>query len=315
MFKRNEMTAFGGLTEALQLLTYGRPGHIVDELIAERGTGIMSHPLWPVIRPIAHTVLHYREAIQFADATSQLSGHDSFEYISQILKLQINVDGFERIPRQGAFLLVSNHPTGIADGIAMYDMLKGVRPDMMFFANRDAVRVNPRLNEIIIPVEWREEHKSRLKARETLQLTSKTFKEDKAGILFPSGRIAYWDNDKGKLAEREWKPSVYSMARKYNLPILPVNMSSRNSGLFYFLSKYSAELRDITVFHELLNKKNKIFNFKIGNIIMPDQLGSDMNAATRALEEHTVHGLIEDMDRKFDLRYEHDLSAKYASAF
>lgn len=301
MLKRNEMTVFEGFTEAVRLLTLGRPGHVVDELIAERGSGIMGHPLWPFLRPIAHTILHYRDAIQFADAMNQLSGFDSFDYMSKSLKLDVRVDGSDRIPREGGFLLACNHPTGMADGVAMFDLLKNIRPDMMFFANRDALRINPRFEEIIIPVEWRPAHKSRLKARETLRLTAQTMKQEKATVLFPSGRIAYWNNEIGRLAEREWKPSVYSLARKHNLPILPVNMSSRNSGLFYWLSKYSSELRDITIFHELLNKRGKVFNFKIGNLIMPDELGNDNILATKALEDHAVHGLVDNIDLKFDL--------------
>ncbi len=128
---------------------------------------------------------------------------------------------------------------------------------MMVFANRDAVRVNPRFNEIIIPVEWRDEFKSRDKARETLQLTNRAVQDGKAAVLFPSGRIAFWNE--GKLTERPWKVSAVTLARRYELPVIPVNISARNSGLFYWLSKHSTELRDMTVFHELINKKHHTF--------------------------------------------------------
>lgn len=309
MLKRNEISVMDGFTEAFQLLTYGRPGHVVDDLIADRGQGIMSHPLWPVVRPFFHVIFHYREAVRFADATAPLSGFDAFEFVSETLRLEVTTENKSRIPAEGGFLLACNHPTGIADGIAMFDLLKGVRPDMMFFANRDALRVNPRLVEMIIPVEWREDYKSRLKARETLQLTSQTVKSEKAAVLYPSGRIAHWHE--GKLTEREWKPSVYSIARKYNLPILPVHLSARNSGLFYWLSKHSAELRDITVFHELLNKKKKPFHFKIGNMISPDELGDDVNIGTKALENHTVYGLANDTDLNFDVNRKFDENRQY----
>ena len=44
-----------------------------------------------------------------------------------------------------------------------------------------------------------------------------------------------------------------------------------------------------------------MFNFRIGNLIMPDELGNDNILATKALEEHTVHGLVDNIDLKFDL--------------
>ncbi|TPW26512.1 GNAT family N-acetyltransferase [Pararhizobium mangrovi] len=295
--KRFNLPNFGNVADTIALVSHGQPGHIVDQLIAERGQGLTSHPLWPAMRPFLYSTLHYRQAIRFADAVSTLSGFQALDHLSGLLDLDIVVNGEERIPQSGGFVMALNHPTGIADGIAVFDLLKERRPDMMFFANRDAIRVNPRFAEIVIPVEWREEHKSKLKARETLQLTNSAVKAGKATILFPSGRIAHWHE--GKLTERPWKTSAISMARKYNLPIVPVNMRSRNSGLFYWLSKWSTELRDMTVFHELLNKKNKTFEFRIGKPISVEELEGETMDVTAALEHHTVVSLADDLDATY----------------
>lgn len=297
MARRDSGTAFGHLAETVALVSHGQPGHIVDTLIAERGTRIVEHPLWPVMRPFLYTLLNYRRAIEFADAVANMPGFQAFEFLSSALELDVAVRNEERIPEKGGFLLVSNHPTGIADGVAVFDLMKRRRPDMMFFANRDAIRVNPRFVEMIIPVEWREEHKSKLKTRETLQITNRAIAEGKAAVLFPSGRIAYWAN--GRLNERPWKISAVSLARKYDLPILPVHMSARNSGLFYWLAKWSTELRDMTVFHELLNKKSNRFEFTVGNMIRPEQLAGDPVDVTRALEHHCVSSLAADPDARF----------------
>ncbi|MCR9139860.1 MAG: 1-acyl-sn-glycerol-3-phosphate acyltransferase [Alphaproteobacteria bacterium] len=285
------------LADRIALISQGQPGHIVDELISERGQKIVKNPFWPVMRPFLHVLLHYRQAIEFADAIANLPGHDAMEYASQLLNLELKIHNETRIPASGGFVMVSNHPTGIADGVAVFDLLKNRRPDMMIFANRDAIRVNPRFADLIIPVEWREEYKSKLKARETLQLTTRAIREGKATILFPSGRIAYWAN--GRLNERPWKVSAVGLARKYGLPVLPVHMSARNSGLFYWLSKYSTELRDMTVFHEVLNKKSNTFEFNIGKLIAPEELEGDPAEVTRALEYHCLHELSQDGDATF----------------
>lgn len=294
---RRDSTMLGQFAEAVALVSQGQPGHIVDTLIAERGEKIVKHPLWPVMRPFLYTLLRYDKAIEFADDVANVPGFQAFEYLSNVLRLEIQARYPERIPSSGGFILVSNHPTGIADGVAVFDLLKERRPDMMFFANRDAVRVNPRLVEMVIPVEWREEYKSKLKARETLQLTNRAVAEQKATILFPSGRIAYWAN--GRLNERPWKTSAIGLARKYNLPILPVHMKARNSGLFYWFAKWSTELRDMTVFYELLNKKGDRFEFTIGQMIPPEQLEGDAVEVTAALERHTVRHLATDGDASF----------------
>lgn len=299
MARRDSSSALVQFAETIALISQGRPGHIVDTLIAERGEKIVHNPLWPVMRPFLYGLLGYGKAMEFTTDTESMSGRQVFDYLSNKLTLDITCTGVERIPEEGGFLLVPNHPTGIADGVAVFDLLKQRRPDMMFFANRDAVRVNPRLVEMIIPVEWREEFKSKLKARETLQVTNSAIREGKAMVLFPSGRIAYWAN--GCLNERPWKASAVGFAKKYNLPVVPVNLKARNSGLFYWFARWSTELRDMTIFHELLNKRGNKFDFTVGKMIMPDQLEGDPAAVTLALEKHTVHTLSKDPDAEFKL--------------
>lgn len=266
--------------------------HIVDQLIAERGQTLVKSPLWPVLRPALYKVLHYDEAVRMADAVASMSGLDCFGHISDLLKLDVCVQGSGHLPSEGAFILVSNHPTGIADGVAVYDMLKNIRPDFMFFANRDAIRVNQRLAEIIIPVEWRADQKSHAKSRETLVQTNGAFKDGRAIVLFPSGRIAYWSH--GALRERPWMATGIQMAKRYHVPIVPMHMEARNSWLFYLLAHRNPELRDMTVFHELLNKTGKTFSMTLGAPIQPETLNGDVQDLTVQLQDHCEHTLKDD---------------------
>lgn len=271
--------------------------HIVDQLIAERATGLSSHPLWPLMRPVLYRFLHYREAVRMADEIAPLSGRGLLDYVSDLLTLDLKVKGSERLPTSGGFIMACSHPTGIADAIAAFDVLKLVRNDIAIFANRDALRVNPRLGDVLIPVEWRAGEKSRAKSRVTLETTARAFREERAIMLFPSGRIAFWDKD--HVEERPWQTTLVGLARRYQVPIVPVSMTSRNSGLFYFVSTRSTELRDMTVFHELLNKKSKAFTMNVGKPIMPDLLDGDLQDLTRQLQHHTVQTLRDDIDAEF----------------
>jgi putative hemolysin len=263
--------------------------HIVDVLIAERGERMVKHPLWPILRPLLYRTLHYHEAVRMADDLAPLSGLDGLEYLSSLLKLSMTVTGRERIPTEGGFILVANHPTGIADGIAVYDAIKPVRTDLAIFTNRDAVRVNRRFADVLIPVEWRAREKSSSKTRETLKETNRAVDEGRAIIVFPSGRIAYWAN--GGLNERPWQTSAVAIARRYGLPVLPVHVSARNSGLFYWFANWNTELRDMTVFHEVLNKKGKPFSVHFGPMIGPEMLDGDLNHVTARLQSHCAEEL------------------------
>jgi putative hemolysin len=272
--------------------------HITDQLIAERGQKIVKSRWWPLIRPVLYRILHYDDAVRMADEIGPLPGRAAMEYASNLLSLDLDVSGVDRIPRDGAFVMAVNHPTGIADGVAIFEALKRVREDVAIFTNRDALRINPRLSEFLIPVEWREDFRDRPKMRETLRLTSLAFKEGRAVVMFPSGRIAYWKD--GRLNERPWQSTAVTLARKHGVPILPVNVRSRNSGLFYWFADWNTELRDMTVFHELLNKRGKTFRITIGSLIPYDRF-ADGEAAdvTQSLQGYVVDRLAEDPDARF----------------
>jgi putative hemolysin len=193
------------------------------------------------------------------------------------------------VPAEGGIILVSNHPTGIADGIAMFDALRDRRPDMVFFANRDALRVAPGFGDMIIPVEWRAGAKSHRKSRDTLEGSAKAFAAQRAVVLFPSGRLAFRQG--GRLTERPWQSSVVTLARRYGFPIVPVHINARNSTLFYLLSRISTEMRDMTLFHELLNKKGDSFALTFGRPIDVDRLDADPCVAIKALHDFVTQRL------------------------
>jgi putative hemolysin len=275
-----------------------RTPHIADVLIAERGEKIVNSRLWPLVRPFLYRILHYNEAVRMADELAPLPGLAAMKYVSDLLSINLDVAGLERIPKDGAVVIAANHPTGIADGVAVYDAITRVRPDIAIFTNRDAVRVNPRLSEFLIPVEWREAFRDRTRMRETLQLSSLAFRERRAVVMFPSGRIAFWKD--GKLTERPWLSSAVTLARKQDVPIVPVNVQSRNSGLFYWFANWNTELRDMTVFHELLNKRGKTFRIRVGPLIPQERFAEgDASEVTQRLQSHVVDRLAADSDAEF----------------
>lgn len=266
--------------------------HIVDVLIAERAPRLMAHPLWPLVRPFLFTLLGHRRAVKMADAIAAMSGAAAMDYLSELLSMRVGVIGLENIPAKGATMIACNHPTGIADGVAIWDGLRPRRPDLIYFANGDALRVNPRLGEIVVPVEWAEARKSRDKTRETLRLTAAAFAEERALVVFPSGRLAYWNED--RLTERPWLPTVVTLARKHDVPLVPVHIQARNSGLFYLFSRLSTELRDVTLFRELLNKRRTSWRITVGPPVAHEALIGDPAAIAARLQHHVEFVLAKD---------------------
>jgi putative hemolysin len=274
-----------------------RDAHIVDVLIEERCPKLRSSPAWPVARPLLYSILGYRKARAMADELMALPGRESFDRLSRQLAFDLSVYGIERLPARGRCIVAANHPTGLADGVAVWDLLKQVRGDIVFFANADAVRVNPQFEDVIIPVEWVVEKRSPAKTRETLKRAAKTFAQEKCVVIFPSGRLAY--REAGRLLEKDWFPTVVGLARKQEAPIIPLNLDARNSALYYLFCDLSNELRDITLFNELLNKRGSKFRMTFGEAIAPDRLAGDPVMLTEALKQHVAYSLLTDPDARF----------------
>ena len=219
-----------------------------------------------------------------ANAIQAMPGRAALEYVANLLSVQVTASGLEQAPRTGRLILVCNHPTGIADGIAVYDALKTIRPDICFYANSDAHRVSPRFAEVLIPVEWVEAKRTRERTRETLILTRQALEAERCLVIFPAGRLARMQAD-GRLADPPWAPSAVSLARKYAAPILPVHISGPWSKMFHFFNRFSSELRDITLFHELLNKQGRAFTLTLGAPVAPDVLEGDPAEAALRLKQ------------------------------
>lgn len=239
---------------------------IVDRLIEERAPHLFGHPLgrW-LLRAFLFRVLHYDAAVALAATIHDLPARDIFDLASRNLALHVETEGLGHVPATGSVLITPNHPTGIADGIVVWDALRTVRQDLTFFANRDALRVAPGLAEMIIPVEWVVDRRTKSRTRDTLEAAARAFDAGRCVVLFPAGRLAYlsWQG----VVERPWQPTAINLARKYGAPIVPMAMDGRNSALFYAFSRLSNELRDVTLFRELLNKKGRRYRVRIGRPI------------------------------------------------
>ncbi|WP_419319159.1 1-acyl-sn-glycerol-3-phosphate acyltransferase [Caulobacter sp. ErkDOM-E] len=262
-----------------------RPRHIVDTLIAERAPRLTASPLWPLLRPPLYGLLGYGRARRMADTIAGIGGRAALDHVSALLDLKVAVRGLEHMPATGRTVVVANHPTGIADGVAVYDVLKQARPDIVFYANADAHRVCRQFDEVLIPVEWVEEKRSRERMRLTLAMTRDALEAERALMIFPAGRLAVKDAQ-GLLSDPPWAASAVSIARKYEAPIIPIHVAGPWSTLFHLFDKRSQELRDITLFHELLNKTGRKFELIVGKPIDPASLAADTGEATTDLKRY-----------------------------
>jgi putative hemolysin len=242
--------------------------HIVDTLIEERAASLMRSPtLWRAVRTFIYPLLGYDRAVAMADTIRDMSAIEVFEYLSRTLSMDVRTSGIQHVPQQGAAIIMPNHPAGIADGIAVFEAMRTVRSDITFFANRDALRVAEGLSDMIIPVEWVDSRRSHRRRKETVRRMVEAFRGERLVVIFPSGRLAK-PTLRG-LVEREWQSTAINLALKYHCPVVPLHIKGHNSALYYFFYYIHAELRDMTLFRELLNKKNNSYELTLAEAVQP----------------------------------------------
>lgn len=267
--------------------------HIVDVLFEERAEHLMRSPLlWSIVKQFFYPIVRYHAAKELVDRVQKLSGQQSFDLVMDRLQMDVQSRWIDRVPTKGPLIVVPNHPTGITDGIVVWQALRQVRPDMTFFANRDAVRASHNLSDVIIPVEWVEEKRTPARNRETLAAAVQALKDERAVVLFPSGRLS--QNVGGRLVEWPWMTTPLSLARKFDCPLLPLAIEGRNSRLYYFLAKIHEELKNMTLFSEMLNKKGHRYDLTFGQPVTLSDLPADLDAAVEILKDYVENDLPSD---------------------
>ena len=256
---------------------------ILQTLIVERAPWFFNRaPDAAIARSFLRPLLSYDRTLATLNRLMPLDGEEIFAVMGRQLAQHVHTHNLRKLPASGPCLIVCNHPTGIADGIILHEALAQVRPDMYFFANRDVLRVFPQLDSKIAPVEWRPEKRSHQSMREVMEFVRQAVAAERVGIIFPSGRLA--KRHGFRLHERPWMASAAMLARRFDLPVVPVHIKARNSALFYLLDLIHPTLRDITLFHETLNKNRFRFDITVGDAIAADSLAANSGDAIAQLK-------------------------------
>jgi len=185
------------------------------------------------------------------------------------VKFDIPEEDLKRIPKNGAFITVSNHPLGGVDGIILLKLLVEQREDYKIIANFLLHKVIP-MKPYIMPVNPFEDLKSKSSVKGIIDALRHVKDGHPLGI-FPAGEVSTTYN--GSIyVDRPWSLGAIKIIKKAQVPVLPIYFHATNSKTFYFLSKISDKLRTLRLPAEMLKLKNKTIKIRIGKpILLKDQ--------------------------------------------
>ncbi len=203
------------------------------------------------------------------------------------IEFEIPEEDLRRIPKQGPFITVSNHPLGGIDGILLLKLLIEHRPDFKIIANFLLHRIEP-LKPYVMPVNPFETHKDAKSSVAGIKNALLHLKDGNPLGIFPAGEVSTYRD--GKLVvDKPWEEGAVKLIKKAEVPVIPIYFHAKNSRFFYFLSKINDTLRTAKLPSELLSQKDRVIKVRIGKpISVKDQTEyQDINAFYEFIRKKT----------------------------
>ncbi len=185
---------------------------------------------------------------------------DDFE-----IKFEIPVEDLKRLPKDGAYITISNHPLGGIDGILLLKLMLEKEPNFKIIANFLLHRIEP-MKPYIMPVNPFENHKDAKSSVIGLKETLRHLADGKPLGMFPAGEVSTYKDGK-IVVDKPWEEGAIKLIKKANVPVVPIYFHAKNSKLFYFLSKLNDTFRTAKLPSELLSQKNRVIKVRIGKPI------------------------------------------------
>ncbi len=192
------------------------------------------------------------------------------EFLNAILdefqiKFEIPEEDFKRLPKEGAYITISNHPLGGIDGILLLKLMLEREPNFKIIANFLLHRIDP-MKPYIMPVNPFETHKDAKSSVLGIKETLRHLSDGKPLGMFPAGEVSTY-KDGRLVVDKNWEEGAIKVIRKAQVPVVPIYFHAKNSQFFYFLSRISDTFRTAKLPSELFSQKDRVIKVRIGKPI------------------------------------------------
>ncbi len=181
------------------------------------------------------------------------------------IEFEIPEEDLKRIPKDGPFITISNHPLGGIDGVLLLKLLIEKRADYKIIANFLLHRIEP-LKPYVMPVNPFENHKDAKSSVAGIKSALMHLREGKPLGIFPAGEVSTYRDGK-LMVDKPWEEGAVKLIKKAKVPVIPIYFHAKNSQLFYILSKISGTLRTAKLPSEVISQKNRVIKVRIGKAI------------------------------------------------
>lgn len=222
--------------------------------------------LFKVIRRSVERLFFLEQINRIYEAASRMrEGEDFIEASVRAMDVtpEVSVEDLARVPREGACMIVANHPFGGIEGLVLLQVLRTVRPDTKIMANYLLQRM-PEMEEFAIfvnPFGGKAASAANIGA---IKACIRWLQEGHLLLVFPSGEVSHLDLRRREIVDPQWNPTIARIIRKGRASALPVFVEGRNSALFQMMGLLHPRLRTAMLPREMVHKRGSRLRFRIG---------------------------------------------------
>lgn len=213
--------------------------------------------------------IHEDEVNRFLWESRDKVGVDWLEECVRYLDMTLNIEGMENLPPVDdgrLYTLVSNHPLGGADGVALGAIIgRHFNGNFRYLVN-DLLLNLPGLAPVSIGI-----NKTGGQSRSFPAMVEAGFQSKNHMLMFPAGLCSRKID--GKIADLPWKKTFISKSVEYQRDVIPIHFSGQNSDKFYNIANICKKLNlkfnvaMLFLVDEMYKNVHKTFRVAIGKPI------------------------------------------------
>lgn len=257
----------------------------VDHIVDMHLPRLQQHPRISLgVRGVLRRLLREKSFRHFAQQYPHLDGlplvEQALDYFGFTYAVRDNER--ERIPAQGRVVIIANHPIGSLDGLALLNLVGGIRRDVKIVANGLLSQVRP-LQRLLLPVTLTSAGSGARQVKAILE----HLQGEGAVIIFPAGEVSRL-HPQG-VRDGNWNHGFLRLAGQTQSPIVPIHIDGRNSALFYGASLLYKPLATLLQVKEMFGQQQKSIALRIGHPIPASShraLPMAPEAAAKLLRKH-----------------------------
>lgn len=221
-----------------------------------------------VIRWIERTICQE----QLNELLQSNAGKIDADFCNGVLKnlnISLDIKGRENLPprEKRRVVIVSNHPLGGLDGVALIDFFSQYYGGKIHFVVNDLLMAIKPLNGVFLPI-----NKHGKQSRQSFQAIEDAFAGDNPIIIFPAGLVSRKGKN-GVIADLKWQKMFLGKAIQHQRDVIPLHFGGENSPFFYNFAKLRTRMglkfniEMIYLPREMFRSRNANFTISIGSPI------------------------------------------------